>query len=897
MAIEQPEQHTSTQPAYAHSPSKASRNLPEGPSTVVPHLIAKYEARNLNNIPGPAISITQTTSTIVPKLGVVDKQKQSPSVGLPSTLPRNNSNQLSQPLIHNTGDVDRAYTSDTAPSGPPFAARAIPPQTQLSADLKHGANYGRGMYAQTHLTLPEPISYARGGSSASTPVATPPAGPSLRDILSDPKPSSASTSLGRSTDHLGFPEEATEARLRVDSHPKPPVLRPEDFRPARSHSSLSLRQPSLRDMSNRATFERGPVYSTTPKKTEHSRSNAPSNASHSHNPTRGLTYERDVNVSSGDVGNIQRHSPERLIASVRASPQQLPGSTTGDSKVENEYPRYLESHRLPPSKSTLTYPGSGSRHEGKDIVHHTRPHVTRQTSTQNMTEQTLVPTTHLTAPDKGNYGIPAQTYRPPIQHSALAEVLSSPTPITKSMSHTIDVQRLKPSSSPSKNSHDQLVGKLHPQTPSPGSLTPSLTPKSRESPPTYSGVQPVGSSQLFYDTPVAPTISNQSYHAASRHHPSSAPREGSRHTNLHMSQPRTSTRVPETSKPPPIAQIPSTTANSHQPQTPITTMPVLDTGNSEIAGPSTVLQPQARTSTFGISAATSSRGYAGQTQKINPSAAIRASATHPPSTSIDRPQPARRYDVTSQRPSSRNRGTASVQLPNHTPLDLIPPRSITVPSPSQPPPTRHDQPIPQSSIPVQTHAHDSTTIPSHPPQISETRPPSEVSILKTPSSLAPSMLKPTVSRTSIPASTVSQESRKRGLFSMFKSKPQPPSQAYEVWHPPSATQKIDRKLNRSKAESPKNSATEADPRIATPLKARDPVPAPIPIASGRKSPNSKVFTPFRYLTSRRNRTMSAASVEAQDGTAVRISYIHRGTHSHYEYLAKYCGRVSNGLYA
>jgi hypothetical protein len=42
---------------------------------------------------------------------------------------------------------------------------------------------------------------------------------------------------------------------------------------------------------------------------------------------------------------------------------------------------------------------------------------------------------------------------------------------------------------------------------------------------------------------------------------------------------------------------------------------------------------------------------------------------------------------------------------------------------------------------------------------------------------------------------------------------------------------------------------------------------PIPI-SGRKSPNSKVFTPFRYLTTRRNRTVSAASAEAVMGTAV-----------------------------
>ncbi|KAJ3824367.1 hypothetical protein EV361DRAFT_775143, partial [Lentinula raphanica] len=52
-----------------------------------------------------------------------------------------------------------------------------------------------------------------------------------------------------------------------------------------------------------------------------------------------------------------------------------------------------------------------------------------------------------------------------------------------------------------------------------------------------------------------------------------------------------------------------------------------------------------------------------------------------------------------------------------------------------------------------------------------------------------------------------------------------------------------------------------------------PPPITVPISiptngiSERKSPNHKVFTPFRYLTTKRNRTMSAASVEAVDGTA------------------------------
>lgn len=231
---------------------------------------------------------------------------------------------------------------------------------------------------------------------------------------------------------------------------------------------------------------------------------------------------------------------------------------------------------------------------------------------------------------------------------------------------------------------------------------------------------------------------------------------------------------------------------------------------------------------------------------------MRPSVTHPPLNSF----PAGRYDVA---PPPRVRG---VEPPIYPPLDSVsrrPPAAPTLPSAGR-------QPIHQ---PVQHN-------PSQPLQIPTARPPSEVSILKTPSSLAPSMLKPTISRTSIPVSTTSQDSRKRGLFSMFKSKPQPPAQTYEVWNPPSA-QGVEKTNNRSKAEPPKHSRMDADPKVSATPKARDPKPTPIPVASGHKTPNSRVFTPFRYLTSKRHRTMSAASVEAQDGTAVRVPYLFYNT--------------------
>lgn len=151
---------------------------------------------------------------------------------------------------------------------------------------------------------------------------------------------------------------------------------------------------------------------------------------------------------------------------------------------------------------------------------------------------------------------------------------------------------------------------------------------------------------------------------------------------------------------------------------------------------------------------------------------------------------------------------------------------------------------------------------------------SEETILMTPSSLAPSMLKPTVSRSSITPATISQQdSRKRGkMVDMFlPKKPQEPQPVYEVWHPPSS-----RAADRVKAPTSVENLTQTNPstKVAASLSSsRVNVPPPISIPTApqpiqrRKSPNSKVFTPFRYLTSKRNRSMSLLSLEAQDGTA------------------------------
>lgn len=209
--------------------------------------------------------------------------------------------------------------------------------------------------------------------------------------------------------------------------------------------------------------------------------------------------------------------------------------------------------------------------------------------------------------------------------------------------------------------------------------------------------------------------------------------------------------------------------------------------------------------------------------------------------------------------------------------------SSTVPPPSAPPigyATSRSDANPSAPIAPTPILHSRTlSAPQALSRVADTllRMPSESeqSFLKTPSSLAPSMLKPTTSRTSIPDSSQHEPHKKGSILDMFKSRPaqEPAPQPYEVWRPPSSTKTPDLPALRPKAEPP----TNADPTGVSSLSSRVKPPPPILVApqirtpSERKSPNhhGRVFTPFRYLASKRNRTMSALSVEAQDGTAVR----------------------------
>ncbi|KAF9480092.1 hypothetical protein BDN70DRAFT_877972 [Pholiota conissans] len=183
------------------------------------------------------------------------------------------------------------------------------------------------------------------------------------------------------------------------------------------------------------------------------------------------------------------------------------------------------------------------------------------------------------------------------------------------------------------------------------------------------------------------------------------------------------------------------------------------------------------------------------------------------------------------------------------------------------------QEIPRSATPAQAY-HKMSTLQSNPPVHASIekvpsfpKAPSEETILLTPSSLARSApLKPTTSRQSVTPSVASQSSRKGGgFFNVFKKStttPNPPQQ-YEIWRPTGPVKTPD--------SSPKamQSEPEPDTRRMNPRPRRDPPPPisiPVPI-HGIDQKKSNVFTPFKYLTTRRNRGMSVASLEAQDGTA------------------------------
>ncbi len=218
----------------------------------------------------------------------------------------------------------------------------------------------------------------------------------------------------------------------------------------------------------------------------------------------------------------------------------------------------------------------------------------------------------------------------------------------------------------------------------------------------------------------------------------------------------------------------------------------------------------------------------------------------------------------------------------------VPPPSQAVHRPSAPSYTSSSQLHQQNSVllPQNTHVATASTTQTGPSSISLSRPvastsqprhtaptamartPSHDSIMKTPSSLAPSVLKKTPSRTSISGSLGSQtqESKKKSFLGRFRSK------AASTPAPVPATLVSSNAV--SQEEHPSNVTSTKKP-----LSSRVAVPPPISapphqtMQSGSNLHHSSSFTPFKYLSSKRHRTVSGASLEAVNGTAVSSPHL------------------------
>ncbi|KAF7984019.1 hypothetical protein HWV62_17521 [Athelia sp. TMB] len=255
-------------------------------------------------------------------------------------------------------------------------------------------------------------------------------------------------------------------------------------------------------------------------------------------------------------------------------------------------------------------------------------------------------------------------------------------------------------------------------------------------------------------------------------------------------------------------------------------------------------------------------------------------------------------DDTSKLPASipRSQGLASFSAPVHSStnnrLDTV---SISN-SPSHPTHIPHASPAHQpssGSIHVSTptgslqhgldqHISSTTRAPATAtaarPRQSPSRNVSNESILMTPSSLAPAALPKTQStRTPMPPIT-RQESReskesskqKKGLFgSMFRPKI-PAEKSHESHTLPILNPS---EMNRSQASLqsldklntlPTNSSTSVV--LGPPVRQRKAVPAiSVELPISRREPEQKVFSAFKFLHTKRIRTISHASVEVQDG--------------------------------
>ncbi len=158
------------------------------------------------------------------------------------------------------------------------------------------------------------------------------------------------------------------------------------------------------------------------------------------------------------------------------------------------------------------------------------------------------------------------------------------------------------------------------------------------------------------------------------------------------------------------------------------------------------------------------------------------------------------------------------------------------------------------------------------------RAPSEETILMTPSSLTKSLtLKPTPSRQSNASSVDSKTGKKAGLFSRFirTSMKTTPGRSYETLHPNSSSKTPESSPGHSKGITTLHGSTTT--LVTAPNTSAQPTPIPV----SENPPVTSVFTPFKYLTSKKQRSLSLASMEARDGRAVsRLSLKQRSVEVH-----------------
>ena len=123
--------------------------------------------------------------------------------------------------------------------------------------------------------------------------------------------------------------------------------------------------------------------------------------------------------------------------------------------------------------------------------------------------------------------------------------------------------------------------------------------------------------------------------------------------------------------------------------------------------------------------------------------------------------------------------------------------------------------------------------------------------------------------------------KKSPSLDAFHPKSNDQARHHEIWYPPVTHRDDD---NREKARSQPISATEPvatkDVSVALPVindRGTTTKRNPEQTKAGRKSPNITNMKVYRYLREKRNRTISAVSMEAQDGTAVRVIICRAGS--------------------